>query len=194
MSQAKGESAKKRLVRRRLNMIDCMVNSFCGLLNSKERLEQVKDYHELSAAVSEIIQEKADVKQRREEDRKKEEADRAERKKQKEIETKRKEVERATRAGVYMKLIEDNGIDVINRKHFKVDYIQDILISVYDDPRVDAKGIKKDGLADFLRENHATNGTAARIARTAKTDSEEARDVENMGDVEVPYIVHNFSV
>eukprot|EP00957_Ditylum_brightwellii_P117679 8976612-Ditylum_brightwellii.AAC.1 len=59
-------------------MIDCMVNSFCGLLNSKERLEQVKGYHKLSAAVSEIIQEKTDVKQRREEDRKKEEADRAE--------------------------------------------------------------------------------------------------------------------
>jgi len=62
MLQVKGKLAKKRIVWHHLNMIDCMVNSFCGILNNNKRLEQVKDYHELSAAVSEIIEEKANDK------------------------------------------------------------------------------------------------------------------------------------
>eukprot|EP00957_Ditylum_brightwellii_P136903 10440995-Ditylum_brightwellii.AAC.1 len=101
MPQAKGESAKKRIVWWRLNMIECMVNSYCGILNNKESLEHVKDYHELGTA--------------REEDRKQENVDKAEQKKQKEIEKERKETER-----------------------------------VYNDPRVNTKGNKKDKLADFL--------------------------------------------
>eukprot|EP00957_Ditylum_brightwellii_P167096 12720361-Ditylum_brightwellii.AAC.1 len=75
-------------------MIDCMVNSYCGILNNKKRLKYINDYCELGTAISEIIVEKANDKQQREEDRKQEEADKAEQKKQKEIENERKEAER----------------------------------------------------------------------------------------------------
>eukprot|EP00957_Ditylum_brightwellii_P074878 5691246-Ditylum_brightwellii.AAC.1 len=40
LSRAKGTAARKRLVRWHLNMIDCMENSFCGVINNKKRLEQ----------------------------------------------------------------------------------------------------------------------------------------------------------
>ena len=91
-----------------------------------------------------------------------------------------------------MKLIEENDIDVINRRQFKVGFIRDILIAVYNNPRVDAKGINKDGLVDFLQENHATNGTAAEIAKAAGMDTGKGRDVQDMGEVEVPYVLENF--
>eukprot|EP00957_Ditylum_brightwellii_P156155 11885733-Ditylum_brightwellii.AAC.1 len=40
LSQIKGTAAKKRLVRRCLNMIVCMENLFYGVMNNKKRLEQ----------------------------------------------------------------------------------------------------------------------------------------------------------
>eukprot|EP00957_Ditylum_brightwellii_P210843 15365467-Ditylum_brightwellii.AAC.1 len=101
--------------------------------------------------------------------------------KQKEIENKRKEAEIGIRACDDMKNGEEN------------DFIKDILIAIYNDPRVETKGIKKSRLADFLQENYATNGTAAEIARTAGTDTEEDRGVQFMGDVKAPFISQNFS-
>ena len=50
-----------------------------------------------------------------------------------------------------MKLIEENDIDVINRRQFKVGFIRDILIAVYNNPRVDAKGINRDGDVSLLK-------------------------------------------
>jgi hypothetical protein len=65
LSQAKGTAARKRLVRWHLNMIDCMKNLFCGVMNNKKRFQQVKDYHDLASSIAAVEEEKALMRQER---------------------------------------------------------------------------------------------------------------------------------
>jgi len=68
MNGSQGEGAKKRLPQRRLNFIDGMVSSHCGVLNSDERLNLIRQANEVSGVMADL---EAERLQKRDDQRKK---------------------------------------------------------------------------------------------------------------------------
>ena len=68
MNDSQGEEAKKRLPQRRLNFIDGMVSSHCGVLNSEERLNLIRQANEVSGVMADL---EAERLQKRDDQRKK---------------------------------------------------------------------------------------------------------------------------
>ena len=54
MEDAVGERALKRLPQRRLNFIDGCISSYCSILNSPERLEQIRQVNKLASVLCDL--------------------------------------------------------------------------------------------------------------------------------------------
>ena len=68
LEDAVGEKALKRLPQRRLNFIDRSISSYCYILNSPERLEQIRQANKLASVPCDLesdrIREKEENKKR----------------------------------------------------------------------------------------------------------------------------------
>ena len=63
MKDSQGKGAKKRLPQRRLNFIDGTVSSHCGVLNSPERLNLIRQANEVSAVMADLEKERLEKKE-----------------------------------------------------------------------------------------------------------------------------------
>ena len=68
MDDAVGEKALKRMPQRRLNFIDGSISSYCYILNSPERLEQIRQANKFASVICDLesdrMREKEDNKKR----------------------------------------------------------------------------------------------------------------------------------
>jgi hypothetical protein len=58
MDEMRGDGAKKRMARRRLDMVNGNISSYCRVLNSKDQLDRMKEVTLLTASVAEVTKEK----------------------------------------------------------------------------------------------------------------------------------------
>jgi hypothetical protein len=64
MYDVKGKGAKKRMAKRRLNVIDANIASYCRVLKSTERMIQITEANEVAAVLAEIEEEKDSEKKK----------------------------------------------------------------------------------------------------------------------------------
>jgi len=64
-----GEEAKKRIAKRRHDVIDDNTKRYSKVLNSEERMRKVIDYNEMTAGIAEISAEKDDEKRKKQQEK-----------------------------------------------------------------------------------------------------------------------------
>ena len=65
MQNISGMGAKKRFSKRRLNMIDSTISIHCGILNTDERMDLVREYNEVAKILAEIKNEKQEAREQK---------------------------------------------------------------------------------------------------------------------------------
>jgi hypothetical protein len=146
MYDVKGKGAKKCMAKRRLNVIDTNIASYCRVLNSTERMIQITEANEVAAVLAEIEEEKDFEKNKS--------AEKAEAKAQRKAAKKIAEIEakRARRVAVLPAVTEavlniaKNGTDVLALMN--VDLLKHILNYHFGQ---DGKGWCKYKKGDFLQ-------------------------------------------
>ena len=81
LKDSQGESAKKRLNQRRLNMTDATISSHCCTLNDPEQMKLVQKKNQIEAILAEIELDKIKTKEKNKKEKAAKEAEKAKRKK-----------------------------------------------------------------------------------------------------------------
>ena len=136
-----GRNSKKRLAKRRLNMVDANISSYCVLLNGIERIELVREVNELAAACGEVSKEVEEKREERanEKERKQKES------KEKKAAVERQELEKRAEAEIMndtiLNEIKTRGIEHI--KTLSVKQLQSLLQFHWNHPAGKKAGLKK---------------------------------------------------
>ena len=141
MQDIKGEGVKKKLAARRLNNIDACVSSYACVLNSDERMKQVREANSIAMVMADIQRDKDEEKKRKKQDKQKEDAEKAKKK----AEDAEKAAEKAAEGMIECaKFIAD--IDAKGKEHIKTfnnEILKLLLRYYYNDDVYKKKGTKK---------------------------------------------------
>jgi hypothetical protein len=115
MDEMRGDGAKKRMARRRLDMVNGNISSYCRVLNSKDQLDHMKEVTLLTASVAEVTKEKEADRQRRMDKRKQDSADRTKKDAERKATAERKAIESKPKCAALMDEISDKGRDHVKK-------------------------------------------------------------------------------
>jgi hypothetical protein len=69
MDESVGESARKKIAKRRQEIVSCNINSYSRSMNNPEQLAMIQDYADLSACVADVVAERDEARRQQVQDR-----------------------------------------------------------------------------------------------------------------------------
>ena len=174
MKDSKGEGAKNRLPKRRLDILDGNIAAYCKLLNSPDQLRMIREANELASVLADVHNDKQEEKNARKLKRLQEEAEKEFRRTEKE-----KKAEELRKEGFESSLktmaeLDLNGVGIMGK--YKVSELVSLIrfyFNSQDYKDENNKAKKKDGLVAAATSLYLQH---QRQQQLAQEDKEENQD------------------